>query len=114
MPGTDFPNNKRHTQTELGRIRKFRRFHWMRKYLPKVYYSNPKTGVSIIELIDDTKLMRDRHLWGNSQEQRLQGLCNMVQDLVFRLTGTRMTDITNENVRVDQKRKVIKLIDLAF
>lgn len=86
----------------------------MRKYLPRVYYSNQTTGVSIIELVDDSKHMTDRGVWGNSQQQRMQGICNMAQELIYRLTGTKMTDITDENVRVDQKRKVVKLIDLAY
>lgn len=114
MPGTDFVVNRRHTKTELGRIKRFKRFRWMRKHLPKVYYSNPVTGVSIIEFVDDSKPMMERGIWGNSQQQRMQGMCNMVQDLIYQLTGTRMTDITDENVRVDQKRCVVKLIDLAY
>lgn len=114
MPGTDFVVNKIHSRTELARIKRFRRYTWMRKYLPKVYYSNPVTGVSIIELVDDSKHMMDRAVWGDSKQQRMQAMCNLAQDLIFRLTGTKMTDITDENVRVDQKRKVIKLIDLAY
>ncbi len=114
MPGTDFVINKSHSRTELARIKKFRRFRWMRKYLPKVYYSNPTTGVSIVELVDDSRHMTDRGVWGDSHEQRMQAMCNMAQELIFRLTGTKMTDITDENVRVDQKRRVIKLIDLAY
>lgn len=113
-PGTDFIINKIHTRTELARIKKFRRFGWMRKYLPKVYYHNSKTGVSIIEFYDDSKQMMTRGIWGNSQQQRMQAMCNMAQDLIHRLTGTRMTDITDENVRVDQKKRVVKLIDLAY
>jgi hypothetical protein len=102
MPGSEFAMNKQHTRTELGRIRRFRRFRWMRKYLPRVYYSNPKTGVSIIEFIQD------------SPGQRMQGMCDMASDLIYRLTGTKMTDISDNNVRVDPKREVVKLIDLAY
>lgn len=114
LPGTDFILNKIHTRTELARIKKFKKFRWMRKHLPRVYYSNPVTGVSIVEFVDDSRYMTDRGVWGNSQQQRMQAMCNMAQELIYRLTGTRMTDITDENVRVDQKRRVIKLIDLAY
>jgi len=114
MPGTDFVTNKIHTRTELARIKKFKQFRWMRKYLPRVYYSNPTTGVSIIEFVDDSRELTDRGVLSNSQQQRMQGMCNMAQELIFRLTGTRMTDITDDNVRLDQKRRVVKLIDLAY
>jgi len=86
----------------------------MRKYLPRVYYSNPTTGVSIIEFIDDDKSVMTRGEMSTSHQQRMQGMCDMVQDLIFRLTGTKMTDITDDNVRFDQKRRVSKLIDLAY
>src|SRR6266705_5037212 len=108
MPGTDFTVNKIHTRTELARIRKFRRFRWMRKYLPRVYYSNSVTGVSIIEFIDDKQQMMNRGSMSTSQQQRMQGVCDMVQELIYRLTGTKMTDITDDNVRVDQKRRIVK------
>ena len=114
MPGTDFRDNKIHTRTELARIKKFQRYRWMRKYLPKVYYHNPKTGVSVIEYVDDSKLFHDRGHAHDANEQRMQGMCNLVQDLIFRLTGTKMTDINVDNVRFDQKRCVSKLIDLAY
>jgi hypothetical protein len=114
MPGTDFVVNKTHTRVELARIKKFRKFRWMRKYLPRVYYSNPVTGVSIIELVDDSRQMVDRGVRCDSRQQRMQGMCNMAQELIYRLTGTRLTDMTDDNVRVDQKRKVVKLIDLAY
>ena len=114
LPGTDFVINKIHSRTELGRIKKFRRFGWMRKYLPKVYYHNSKTGVSIIEYVDDSKKLILRGVMSTSQQQRMQGMCDMVQELIYRLTGTKMTDITDDNVRFDQRRRVAKLIDLAY
>lgn len=114
MPGTDFVVNKIHSRTELGRIKKFRRYGWMRKYLPKVYYHNSKTGVSIIECVDDSKNVMNRGVMSDSRQQRMQGMCDMAQELIYRLTGTKMTDITDDNVRFDQKRRVAKLIDLAY
>ena len=50
----------------------------------------------------------------DSRQQRMQGMCDMAQELIYRLTGTKMTDITDDNVRFDQKRRVAKLIDLAY
>jgi hypothetical protein len=113
-PGTDFAVNKIHTRTELARIKKFRRFRWMHKYLPKVYYSNPKTGVSVVAFIDDSKPVTIHGDLSNYHQQRMHGMCSMAQELIFRLTGTKMTDITDYNVRYDQKRRVSKLIDLAY
>lgn len=103
-------SDKQHTQNEMRKIKKLQRIKWMKKYLPRVYYYNPKTSLVIMEYIDDSA-PRDGD---SAEEQREHGVWRMLEELIRRATQVKVDDLDIHNVRFDQSTNRLKLIDLGL
>jgi len=104
----DYHEGRWHTTTEVKRIERFSKFPFMRKYLPKIYYHDRKSGVLVMR-------------WYDKFEDEFVGYCslgNMVADLMYRLTGVKTLDIHGGNTRTSNPRKGEKghtvLIDMGY
>ena len=104
----DYHEGKWHTTTEVKRIERLSKFPFMRKYLPKIYYHDRKSGVLVMHWYDEF----------NDDFIRYCSLGNMAADLMYRLTGVKTIDIHGGNTRTsnrleDEKGRTI-LIDIGY
>lgn len=104
----DYHEGKWHTTTEVKRIERLSKFTFMRKYLPKIYYHDRKSGVLVMHWYDEF----------NDDFIRYCSLGNMAADLMYRLTGVKTIDIHGGNTRTsnrleDEKGRTI-LIDIGY
>jgi hypothetical protein len=104
----DYHESKWHTTTEVKRIARLSKFPFMRKYLPKIYYHDRKSGVLVMHWYDGF----------NDDFTRYCSLGNMTADLMYRLTGVKTIDIHGGNTRTSNPRKGEKgrtiLIDIGY
>ena len=80
---------RRHTNAEVNRIKRLSAFPVMRKYLPKVYYHDKTDGIVVM-----------RHYPELDKDWADDTMVNkFIQDLVKDMTGIRLSDVHNGNVR---------------
>jgi hypothetical protein len=104
----DYHEGRWHTTTEVKRMERLRKFPFMRKYLPKIYYHDRKSGVLVMH-------------WYAAFTSNFHAYCslgNMAADLMYRLTGVKTIDIHDGNTRTsnperDEKGRTI-LIDMGY
>jgi hypothetical protein len=94
---------KRHTRTEVARLRRLARHGVMRRFLPKIHYFDSKNGVIVMQYYPS---FRDR-------EEQVDALGKMAQALIFKSTKIRCTDIHSENVHRKGKKDAV-IIDLGY
>jgi hypothetical protein len=104
----DYHEGKWHTTTEVKRIERLRKFPFMRKYLPKIYYHDRKSGVLVMR-------------WYEAFDNDFNAYCslgNMAADLMYRLTGVKTIDIHGGNTRTSNPNRGEKgrtiLIDMGY
>jgi hypothetical protein len=104
----DYHEGKRHTTAEVKRIARLGKFSFMRKYLPKVYYHDRKSGVLVMHWYDTFINDFDAYC----------SLGNMVADLMYRLTGVKTIDIHSGNTRTSSPKRKDRgrtiLIDVGY
>ena len=103
-----YRDGKIHTTVELRKLKKLAQYPWMRKYLPKVYYHDPKSGVLVMKFYPE---------FGDEDDQ-IDGLGNLIRTLIRRTTGVDIADIHSENVRNGTRHEAIKylpiLVDVGY
>jgi hypothetical protein len=100
----DTTGGRAHSASEVRKIRKLRRFRWMRSYLPTIYFYDRRSGVLVLSWHAEFANDRDAFV-------ALGALCTRT---IKNSTGVLVSDIHEDNVRKgDQRRKII-LIDLGY
>ena len=99
-------DGRRHTNEEVCRINKLSGFPKMRKFLPKIYYHDPKAGVVVMRWYPDY----DK----DYEEEDMLG--HMIQRLVYDMTGVMLSDVHTGNVRSHNGKHGGRtiLIDLGY
>lgn len=95
-----------HSRDEMRKIKKFSKFKFLRKYLPKVYYYDRQSGVIVMKFYEDFEDCGDA----------CDAVGTLAGELIKRLTGVSMVDIHSENVRVRDTYKPPRLVfcDLGY
>ena len=84
-----YRDGRMHTTVELRKLKKLAEYPWMRRYLPKVHYHDPKSGVLVMRYYPRFK----------NYEDQIEGLGNLIRVLLRRITGVNISDIHCENIR---------------
>jgi hypothetical protein len=93
-----FPRDEpydRHSRAEMRKIKKLSEFPFLRRYLPKVYYYDPKNGVIVMELY---------HPFSDNVDAA-DALGRLAGMLIHRLTGVPMKDIHTDNIRTPNPQR---------
>jgi len=98
---------KCHSTTEVKRIKRLNKFPFMRKYLPKIYYHDRKSGMLMMRWYDNFEDSEDAYF----------SLGKMAAEMIYRLTGIKLIDIHDDNTRTpdphcEYSRTV--LIDIGY
>lgn len=100
----DNTGGRAHSASEVRKIRKLRRFRWMRAYLPTIEFYDRRSGVLVLSWHPEFANDRDAFV-------ALGMLCTRA---IKNSTGVLVSDIHEDNVRRgDQRRKII-LVDLGY
>jgi len=97
----------RHSRAEMRKIKKLSEFPFLRKYLPRVYYYDPKSGVIVMELYSRF----------SDNVDAADALGRLAGMLIHRLTGVPMKDIHTDNILTpDPRRRSPRLVfcDLGY
>jgi hypothetical protein len=111
-----FPNEDSdaisHSRVEVRRIKKLAEHKVLAKYMPEVYYHNSKTGVVVMEYC--SKGFNTKDNFGDSIGAGLSLF--LLGDLIRKLTGVRMDDVHDGNLRltVEAGHYQLKFIDLGY
>lgn len=100
------PRCIKHSALEADRHRHFMGFHELRYHLPRLYFHDRKTGVIVMEYVEEDKTDRKAY-WMND------ALYDLVAVLIKSLTRKKMTDISENNLKLSKDGQ-LKFIDLAF
>lgn len=94
-----------HSNDEIRKLVKLRKFDLLKPHLPQVYYHSYKTGVIVMKRYSEFKWKRE--------EDYLSRIGELTGKLIERLTGVEMDDIQETNVRSDGGKGFI-FIDLGY
>jgi hypothetical protein len=96
---------KRHTRTEISRWRRLRRYRFMHRYLPTIYYHDKASGT----------LVMSYHPKFADFEKQVDALGEFIQKLILQATGVRTTDLHGDNVheRAPKAKRAV-IIDLGY
>lgn len=99
-----YRSGKMHSTVEARKIAKLYRIPWMRRYLPRVYYHDKKSGILVVswhkEFANDVDAFR--------------ALGRFTTKLLRQNHKVTVSDIHEENVRQGVDRKQIILVDLGY
>jgi hypothetical protein len=101
----------RHSVIEVRKIKTLQKFSIMRPHLPRVYYSDKRAGVIVMEYIDDKKIKTEI---GDTDDARRYGIHSLVARLIKAHTGVTIDDFGEDNVRYDKKTSRLKIVDFAY
>lgn len=96
----------KHSSLEADKHRHFMGFHELRNCLPKLYFHDKKTGVIVMEYIDEDNT-------SSCEYRRSERMGDMIGILIKSLTRRKLTDISENNLKL-AKDGQLKFIDLAF
>lgn len=100
-----YNEGKRHTKTEIARIKRLMAFPFMREYLPKVHYHDPATGT----------LVMSYHPPFADKEDQIDSMGRFIQLLLLKATGVRCSDLHSDNVHQKaENHKQVVIIDLGY
>jgi len=100
----DFSSGIRHSALEMKKITRLRRFKWMRRFLPEVYYYDRRHGIIVMRFYEEIK-----GAFGVANSK-------FVETLLKRCTGVFLTDYGECNVGAGgtEAGPVPILLDLGY
>lgn len=100
----DLTAGKVHSANEVRKIRRLRKFRWMRSYLPTIHFHDKQSGVLVLSW----------HVEFANDRDAFVALGALTTRALKIATGVLVSDIHEDNVRRgDQRRKII-LVDLGY
>lgn len=95
---------KHHSTMEVRKVLQLYKTRWMRKYLPKIYHHDRKSGVLVIHYYKDF-----------TKDSKFEAMAELVWELIWRTFKVSLGDIHAENLRCREKRhKSLVFIDLGY
>ena len=105
LPRKKGVSGKRHTATEMARLKRLRKHRVMLPHLPEVFYYDKTHGIIVMR----------KYPKYDSFEDQADAMGQMIQRLIYAVTRVKCQDIHTENVR---KRRMnhegAVLIDLGY
>lgn len=97
----DYSSGIRHSAIEMKKIVRLRRFKWMRRFLPEVYYYDRKHGIIVM-----------RHYEGMDGADFESAGAHFVKMLIKKATGVTIADYGDCNVGLRGNKLI--LLDLGY
>ena len=95
---------KRHTNLEVKRIKRLRRYKELRPYLPKIYYHDKKHGIVVMPVYGEAECENFKYKYGCEA---------LITTLIKRTTGITIKDIDECNCGINGNGHLI-VVDLGF
>lgn len=91
-----------HSRSEVRKIRTMQTVLCLRKHVPPVYYSDSQSGVIVTKF------------YPRKAAYKVESAMNrLLSDLIRQLTGVRLDDTMGDNLKVDERGRLI-FVDLGY
>lgn len=98
------PSGKLHTRDEVTRLKKLRKFGFMKPHLPTIHYYDPDNSVLVVDYCPKF----------TTHEKEADAMGAFIQKLIKAATRVSIADIHSENVHKHVKRDDAIIIDAGY